>query len=448
MSRFRVIFAVIMLLGTPALAADHCVSPTGSGTESGADWSNTLGWDALSDGTAFVRGDTYFLSDGEYAAKTLDDAASGTTYIYIKKATASDHGTGTGWESAMGDGQALFTAPLVFSTDYWDMNGQYGALDGTFGIKVKRTNSDGKVVTISAGVDHINLTWMDLENAGYSSTWGNADVLYAYGSSGQISFLNFTNVWFHKSNRVGAFLWNVVNSTWDNCWFTEIINMDTYGVHGEGISAQDCPDSGVNTVKNTTFRNIEGTAWIGFMNNGDAYNYNWNIYNNLFYVDADHILDGYLNDGAEPSVTDFTGSNGIIDVLSGATATNINIYGNTFANIQQDIVIRFSTECTNCEVRNNLYVHASRTGEFTADIASNNLSTTDTSYVTDYLNFDLTLAKATSAGYTLSSPYATDKAGIARGGDDTWDIGAYEFDGGVADNPSVSTPSSIAGSFK
>jgi hypothetical protein len=128
----------------------------------GVSWAN-----ALSDlPTTFVRGETYYVADGSYGSHTFGTV--GTSVITIKKATATDHGIETGWSAEYGDGQALFAAGWTFSTSYWNVDGQFGSLDGTFGFKVKRTNSDGKCVTINTGANYINLSYLDLDNAGYS----------------------------------------------------------------------------------------------------------------------------------------------------------------------------------------------------------------------------------------------------------------------------------------
>jgi hypothetical protein len=399
----------------------------------GVSWAN-----ALSDlPTTFVRGETYYVADGSYGSHTFGTV--GTSVITIKKATATDHGIETGWSAEYGDGQALFAAGWTFSTSYWNVDGQFGSLDGTFGFKVKRTNSDGKCVTINTGANYINLSYLDLDNAGYSSAaWANADVLYA-GVTGGSDSCTFTHCWLHNTNRTCAFLYATSNYTFDGCWFTECINMDTYGVHGEAFSINETPNTGLNVIRNCTFRNIEGSAWIGFMNSfGNHSNYNWDVYNNVFYVDADHALDGYLGDGAPPSAADFTGSDGVVCVLSNASVTNINVYGNTFANLQENTIVALVGplhQAYNSYVRNNLFIHPTRTpawGTVTTGAVSNNVSTTDTSFATDYAAHDYRLSKATTEGYTLPSPYDVDKDGASRTSDGSWDVGAYEFGGAGA----------------
>jgi hypothetical protein len=88
----------LSLLGSTASAATHYVRPGATGANSGADWSNA--WTAMP--SSLTRGDTYYLADGSYGYRTFSDNASGSAYIYIKKATVADHGTATGWNYSYG----------------------------------------------------------------------------------------------------------------------------------------------------------------------------------------------------------------------------------------------------------------------------------------------------------------------------------------------------------
>jgi hypothetical protein len=436
--------------------ANHYVLDGGSGD--GSAWDNA--WDVLP--ATLVRGDTYYIGDGSYAAYTFDDATSGATEITVKKATAADHGTETGWSSAYGDGTAEFVR-WVIRTDYWNFNGQYGSLDGTFGFRCKQTNSNSNCCAIHAGSDHLSFAMCEFKAYGYSC-WDTTSVNYPghegepIGSSqdclqagvsagleattfGGSDSVTFSSCWFHYVNRTCLYLYNTSNYIFDNCWFTECINMDYYGTHGEAFSINQTPNTGLNIIRNCTFRNIEGSAWIGFMNSfGDRTNYNWDIYNNVFYVDPAHIDAPAW--GPTPSESDFTGTNGIISVLNSSptnTLTNCNVFGNTFCNMQQTSIVALDysgADCVSCNVRNNLFIHPTLTGTFSVgdsatSVSSNNVSTNDTTYASDYASQVYTLSKATAAGYTLSSPYDLDKTGSARGADGTWDVGAYEFGTGV-----------------
>src|SRR5580693_8886409 len=78
------------------------VSPSGSGSHTGADWNNALA--GLP--STLVRGDIYYLADGTYGQYSVS-SASGSGWIEIRKAQSYDNCTATGWNtSTMGSAQA------------------------------------------------------------------------------------------------------------------------------------------------------------------------------------------------------------------------------------------------------------------------------------------------------------------------------------------------------
>jgi hypothetical protein len=90
-----------------------------TGTGTGADWESAL----PSLPASLMRGLTYYIADGAYAAYTVNSAPSGTDSIRIKKATASDHGSDTGWLASYGDGTATFANLTIVSTAYVEVQG-------------------------------------------------------------------------------------------------------------------------------------------------------------------------------------------------------------------------------------------------------------------------------------------------------------------------------------
>lgn len=76
----------------------------------GSSWSNPLG-DLPS---SMNSGDTYYVAEGNYRS----GAISGT----VKRATATDHGSDSGWQNSY-DGQAVFNAPLTFGSDSTSFDG-------------------------------------------------------------------------------------------------------------------------------------------------------------------------------------------------------------------------------------------------------------------------------------------------------------------------------------
>ncbi len=136
----------------------------------GSDWINAY----TSLPAYLTRGHTYYVADGSYGTYTFDDADSGTTYIYIKKATAADHGTETEWDSSYGDGSADWTY-LDIQTNYLEIDGQVGQGASFFpdyvayGIKVVRTTTADNQNSIRLGQsgqtkNHITLKHIEVSH--------------------------------------------------------------------------------------------------------------------------------------------------------------------------------------------------------------------------------------------------------------------------------------------
>jgi hypothetical protein len=146
--RSRCVFALVLLLlmaPRAVLSTNHHVRAGASGNNSGSDWINAY---ATLPAT-LVRGDVYYIADGDYPGYTFDDAASGQKTITIIKATQNDHGVDTGWSDAYGDGQADW-GPVNFNSSYWVFNGQVGIGDGSeeaYGFKISYSGS-GRTVKL------------------------------------------------------------------------------------------------------------------------------------------------------------------------------------------------------------------------------------------------------------------------------------------------------------
>ena len=64
-----------------AMAADHYVRADATGAGNGSDWTDA--YTTLP--ATMIRGDTYYLADGDYVGYDFDTAATGSTFIYIVK---------------------------------------------------------------------------------------------------------------------------------------------------------------------------------------------------------------------------------------------------------------------------------------------------------------------------------------------------------------------------
>ena len=123
----------IFALPLPSYAANKYVSPGAS--SSGASWSSAASPSIINSSGA---GDIIYLSGGNYGGG-IAVSANGVT---IRRATAADHGSDTGWQASM-DAQAVFTSG-------WSVTGSNVTIEGNcwkppglpvkFGIKISHAS--------------------------------------------------------------------------------------------------------------------------------------------------------------------------------------------------------------------------------------------------------------------------------------------------------------------
>jgi len=112
----KYIIIILLLIALPCWGADQVlyVRDGATGTTC-SDWAAGNACDQISTAVALIDRATYddvyiYVADGSYGAISITSPTDGTDRIYIKKATASAHGSETGWDNAYGDGQATIQA--------------------------------------------------------------------------------------------------------------------------------------------------------------------------------------------------------------------------------------------------------------------------------------------------------------------------------------------------
>ncbi|HPN54871.1 MAG TPA: choice-of-anchor Q domain-containing protein [Candidatus Moranbacteria bacterium] len=477
------------LLCQKTLAADICVTPSGSGTKTGADWNNAQEWSTL----AFVRGNTYYLSGGEdvYESRTMDTAENGDLVITIKKATTSEHVTDTGWIASYGTDQALFEDfQSTIETSYWIIDGVDGCgalntscTDGNdsskYGFKFYMTTAKCEekfAICDPTPSDEQNLTvfryhtadvsYVTLKHSALITCDNNYDCVCATGfhnygrnyptlTEGIVVQNNYFE-WFqnaaamyvtHDALFEGNYVYKVKSSS-EHC-------------HGEALNGRG--SSGF-IARNNYFKDIASYA-LGF-HSYDPVNYvskpNVDV---LFY---NNIIDGAIN-----NTTSFVGcaDGAYTDVL-----WNMKVYNNTFYNIANAASYGAVNTCalTDSETNksyayNNLfyniqgagsakmtnggyaglvhdynaYVYCSgHTDETHEVLEANDVSPVISAATSDFRLFNTSIAKdvGTSA---VSDILSDDYVGTARPQNALWDIGAYEYVG-AADVVAPSAPSRLS----
>lgn len=410
----------------------------------GTSWSDAYGTLPAT----LTRGYVYYIADGTYGSYNCNDANSGSTYIYIVKATQSDHGTDTGWSTSYGDGQAVFNGTLDFDTSYWHWSGQTGGGPGQwetgFGFRWHQGSSGGKTVRIqqSPYPSYITVEHCELEGPGEGSG-GTSDTIYNVGSS----HVTFSYCWIHETNRTNILVNGSTYFTLEYSLISEKYGSD--GTHGEHLSA-NINGNAYHTYRFNVWRNSGGSN-TGVIVIKDSVQNHFDIYGNLFYT---------------TNYCRYWVSNGIITDSTGDSTTYARVYNNTFmpharADCSSDGITISWDVSTGNEFRNNIVFN---NGALETVSRSNNLY--DTSSLASgetggqywssgenglFINpsgRDYRLRTATNAGTTYGSPFNVDAYGVIRGGDGNWDRGAYEYDDGGTPSdlfPSISIASPTSG---
>lgn len=405
-----------------AQAANVAVGPSSTGNGTGSDWNNLKAWS----GTP-ARGDTWYLVDGTYSAKTFSVAASGTTLISIKKATSNDHGGITvGWSDSMGDGQATI-GRLTITTSYWLFDGQNG--DGAFAVPPDTTAS------------HYGFNFNDGTNCLYlgnpSSTTTDTEFRHIYA----LATTNDVEKIFCQGQQSTTFVRNNVTIShclldgWQNGFMTRgqgsssysgcvweynvcLNGSSTSSNHGEWINPNERPLSGI-IIRYNIFKGYtgpDGQTGTIVANNSD--NTGAQIYGNVF----DNVRVG----------------NGIVTGTSAGDMVNAVVYNNTFLSATGDSGAWINGPGSGNIAKNNLiYNMAASPGSGWTHDYNAFYSTSGTPSETNgqiasgnpfknSAGMDYTLVANTTPGTALVPPYNIDPRGVSRS---SWSRGAYEFGG-------------------
>lgn len=432
-----------------AYAADHYVRSGATGANSGADWNNA--WRNMNeiDWSAVNRGETVYVADGTYSGCTFSKANAGSNKIIIKKATASDHGAGAGWSGVYGDGTAVFGS-IGFSSDYWEFDGVVGGGPGSwkegYGFEISG-NRSAPCVAFNGGRSNIKISHVNIHQYP-DGTPMNSMVTFEQnikGTTGACSNLEFSYLWSHHTFGCPWQIrdWNTFLIEY--CYIEK--NRNTAAWHSAGIADNGSDNA---TIRYNIWLDISGSAILDGIVVGTMDM--WYFYGNVV------------------AHSDTYGANlaAIIgvwhDSSNQVTATNWYVYNNSFVNLKGHPFIYFASPSgSNLNIRNNLffgnrqnelyehyiyiagagvsydYNHYSATahpGSFTPGPHENSfrwgpncqLSVDTTNYLTNWPNGDFSLNQDLApADDTIGNQFRTDLNGDSRGGDESWDIGAYEY---------------------
>lgn len=412
-----------MLATVPLQAATYCVGPAATGSGSGADWNNLKAWSS-----AIARGDTWYIANGAYTARTFNTAASGTTTISILKATVAAHGPATGWSDGYA-AQAVITGTMVFSTPYWLFSGvsrnENNWFDGSaYGIQIAEPAGvyDRLVYwrASNSTMSYVYLAANQLPNS--TPTVGHYQIDWTGGSL--VTAGNVSHCYVHGGNN-HYFMRNCSACIVEYCASSDAVS--TANNHGENINWYGAfgPSDGCIARYNKFYNNFlggggGGTAVIAIVTSA-----NCEIYGNVFY-----------NNRCSDGLVGWSGTR------SGYGVINLKFHDNTVAGHASSSAdgINLETSSTGCIAENNIW-YLNQAGFQTCSHDYNayfsTLSTPSEAHVqvksgspfVNYSGLDFMLATNTTAGINLGSPYNVDLLGNTR---TTWSRGAYEFAGSGA----------------
>ncbi|MDP2941521.1 MAG: right-handed parallel beta-helix repeat-containing protein, partial [Candidatus Omnitrophota bacterium] len=275
--------AAILAVSQAAQGADHCVRAGAAGSDTGVDWINA--YTALPD--VLVRGDTYYVAEGDYPQLRIDDDVNGNLWIYIKKATPSAHGPGTGWTDSYGDGQAVFPKILIRASSHVTTGGNI-EIDGVTGSGTSGhgfciRNSDDTVSLFhvqyyyfEGNSGNIILRHTEICHTNYILDDG-ADGVYINAASPDLHDFTFSHLYIHDVSRNGFTFTAGSNYLVEHCVLAR--NHNTAVTHAQGMQITNCHNV---TVRYCWFEDIRGTAHIALIGTNVTAS-NMYVYRNIFF---------------------------------------------------------------------------------------------------------------------------------------------------------------------
>jgi hypothetical protein len=413
------LLAALFLGANPVWAATQYVRAGATGASNGSDWANAH--PALP--ATLVRGDTYYIAGGNYAAYTFDDPQSGTLTITIKKAMVADHGTDAGWQAGYGTTQATFNSTLRFATGNYVLDGQTrnesNWFDGaSYGFRIAHNNQDQNII-ISGGAASSNIT---VKHVFVDAIYGNLpnDTIRrvaidtdTYG--GSIA----TNLVFHRMYVRGSC----------NVWLLRTTNgavveySASDGVAGNAANHGEIVNlyySGNNAViRYNQWRNAYlsggGTALVA-ITYADGLQFYGNVVQNFQVGDGAVGFNGYYSSRNRVYNNTFVGGRAASGTAWGSGSDNL-VFNNLWVGCAQ-----VGIEGTHDY---NAFSDSNSRGEANAQV------NVPTSIFVNYAGGDLRLASDTAPGTLLSAVFNSDPTGRLRSADGKVSRGAYDFVSGA-----------------
>lgn len=419
----------------------HYVRAGATGDGTGTTWANAVTTLA----GPWYRGDRYFIAGGTYTATAITSALSGTNRVTIKKANSADNSSDTGWDASYASAVALINGAWSLNSGYLDVLGVTGS--GTSGHGIVVSNSAiSSVITLAADTSFYTLSGMEIKGPGFAASSNSCDGIY-WNNATSHKGLVISNCWVHEVTRNGLTLGSVSGTSYDDpaiLWDSNVLS-ETGGVldpeqHGQGFQIAPTATSKWLVIRNSTFRNIVGSAMLGYLGGGASHSES-RIYNNVFCLTDNGAYSGlspgiiWAHDSSKDATNFFVANNTVYSVGNATNTVSLaqfalqstNTTGNVLANnIWQSSYFSSANQGFGSVSNNAYYANTGAGVPIGTPGQVNGLATTFTSPTTG----DFTLIAggyAVGSGFDLSGTFTTDATGATRVA--PWDIGAFEYFG-------------------
>lgn len=443
----KIIFLTILILGffswaESSQAADFYIRTGAIGTNDGSDWTNAWSSPASILWNSIQPGDTLHLS-GNYSSNLVvqKDGLVGQP-ITIKAVTLAEHGTSVGWEEGFA-GKVIFSNASINLQDRSNI-----VVDGNNNMLLQATVdfplSSGSLVYIGSDSVSENIQIENMEIIGQGElTCYSIRGIGVYGLDNRVNNLTLKNLIVHEFSgsaiRLGDHnglviennsIYNVQNASAEYCLIeTGIPNNNPHNTH---VSLYGLVEVDNVVIRNNNFYQeyddniIDGGYAIGF----GYVATNVDIYNNTFFNVNNPIL------GTENPVPIAGGrinffSNTLLGyrTISLPTGSSLNVANNIFCNNGFDSYYTRAAylESQSNDDYNNLYCYDARYA-YPYGTGGRVLSPGEDPFADiGTRDFHLKDVSYADSGKDLGVSYNFDFANVSRPQGAAWDNGAYEF---------------------
>jgi hypothetical protein len=287
-----------------------------TGSNNGSDWNNAWNSTSSINFSAVSPGDTIYIAGGTYGAFSVTKSGTAGKPITIKRATAAEHGSATGWSNTydsrviVDGGKGLFALGCGEAPAYAHQS--YVTIDGAtkYGIWLRNASYG---VRAGYGCDNLTLRYLEIGDPGTyhmgeDGVQGKgSDLLieYSYIHDNDSAVTHGDGIQWFEGNRV-IIRYNIWKNNGQQIYF------------GEGAWDSVVMDAEVyyNVIYNRGGGHYNGIVMHG---NAAQAGHHMNFYNNTFDLEA----------------TDNSGFNSVFYPLKGSATYNFKNNAVTYANAGQ-----------------------------------------------------------------------------------------------------------------